>query len=1177
MNREENGVVKQVSLFGFAAALLVFIAVGTQAVTPGMPELNREQNAANVLLAQAAATAPTPVLTPTTPAYNYRGQTGKQFTYSCPAGNSATGSIWGTDVYTDDSSVCSAGVHAGVITQAAGGSVTIEIRPGQSTYTSTTRNGVYSYAYGSWTGSFAVVNASASAPTPAPASLPTCAITTDKTSYSYGDSMLVTWSSQNATYATWVPDTSGKDNIQVSTDKLPANGSQTFTASVTGNPYLTMSVNGSGGTATCSKVIPVTDTRNASQICSPGTTGTYPNCVPVLPPTQTCPSGTTGTYPNCTTFTPVTRTTTCAPNFSLGAVWGTGIYTDDSNVCTAALHAGLIKRAEGGVVTTESRPGQSSYTGSTNNGVTSYSYGSWSGSYIVKPGTTPVSTTPAQSTVCTYTSNTNNTPRTATVSQSNTIDSCRATCTIIKNEVYGLGDAGVCKFTDASGAMTTTNIPAAVTPAPTTRVQVIVPVANVRSNSSATAVIAGTQSYGAAGSVSNPSTTVDGYTWYLVDFDSGADGWTIASNIQFPSTPVATPMVSVDGGATLSFTTATPTLSGSATNATVLNATIEPVGGTPTSSVSNIVVTASGRWSFAIPTLANGQYVVRIYSGSVLLYNISVTITIPAVAQTCAPGQVGTYPNCTPYSATTQVCPSGTTGAYPNCAVIETGTGQFSTQVIVPVANVRANASASATVLGTQASGAMGAIVGGPVTADGYTWYQVDFNAGADGWTVSSNIQVPQNVSTTPVTTTTTTNNTTNTTPAPTTTVAPALYAIGARVATVVGANVRAIASLAGGVVGVQATGALGAVTGGPVNADGYTWWQINFDVGGDGWTIQDNLTASTLTSSPTCPAGNTGTYPNCSPIASQTPTLSTVRVLNYSQGTASELANVAPGTNANYYCMPDGRPATNGTIVYLSRYQPYWPVYGGTNGIYSIDSDICASAVQAGVITSAAGGNFILQATGMQAVTGINANGIISSAKAAGPTYKFATPALNAPSTAMLSVSATSGLSPLTVTFTVNNVAPTELNAYTINSTGPSGENYGSYLFQGTDAYATSGTRAITYTVPGVNTVKLMHNKNGTFETLDTKTITVERPATAISATPAAGPAPLSVNFVLSNLEVGSMYSLDFGAGSGPVSLGYVVGTSMGTAAGYSRPGTYTVKVLKAGAVVATTLVTVQ
>jgi hypothetical protein len=129
----------------------------------------------------------------------------------------------------------------------------------------------------------------------------------------------------------------------------------------------------------------------------------------------------------------------------------------------------------------------------------------------------------------------------------------------------------------------------------------------------------------------------------------------------------------------------------------------------------------------------------------------------------------------------------------------------------------------------------MGAIVGGPVTADGYTWYQVDFNAGADGWTVSSNIQVPQNVSTTPVTTTTTTNNTTNTTPAPTTTVAPALYAIGARVATVVGANVRAIASLAGGVVGVQATGALGAVTGGPVNADGYTWWQINFDVGGEG------------------------------------------------------------------------------------------------------------------------------------------------------------------------------------------------------------------------------------------------------------------------------------------------------------------------------------------------------
>ena len=38
--------------------------------------------------------------------------------------------IYGTDVYTDDSSVCTAAVHDGKITIADGGTVTVEIRPG---------------------------------------------------------------------------------------------------------------------------------------------------------------------------------------------------------------------------------------------------------------------------------------------------------------------------------------------------------------------------------------------------------------------------------------------------------------------------------------------------------------------------------------------------------------------------------------------------------------------------------------------------------------------------------------------------------------------------------------------------------------------------------------------------------------------------------------------------------------------------------------------------------------------------------------------------------------------------------------------------------------------------------------------------------------------------------------
>ena len=73
---------------------------------------------------------------------------------------------------------------------------------------------------------------------------------------------------------------------------------------------------------------------------------------------------------------------TCPANGSPGSIWGTDVYTDDSPICTAAVHAGLITVRSGGTVTLEIRPGQSSYTGSLRNGVNSQSWGSWHGSYV---------------------------------------------------------------------------------------------------------------------------------------------------------------------------------------------------------------------------------------------------------------------------------------------------------------------------------------------------------------------------------------------------------------------------------------------------------------------------------------------------------------------------------------------------------------------------------------------------------------------------------------------------------------------------------------------------------------------------------------------------------------------------------------------------------------------------
>jgi LCCL domain len=64
-----------------------------------------------------------------------------------------------------------------------------------------------------------------------------------------------------------------------------------------------------------------------------------------------------------------------------GQIWGTKIYTSDSLLATAAVHAGLLQPGQTGVVrvTIVAPPG--SFTGSTANGVTSGAYGPFQGAY----------------------------------------------------------------------------------------------------------------------------------------------------------------------------------------------------------------------------------------------------------------------------------------------------------------------------------------------------------------------------------------------------------------------------------------------------------------------------------------------------------------------------------------------------------------------------------------------------------------------------------------------------------------------------------------------------------------------------------------------------------------------------------------------------------------------------
>lgn len=72
----------------------------------------------------------------------------------------------------------------------------------------------------------------------------------------------------------------------------------------------------------------------------------------------------------------------------MAPIWGTDVYTDNSAVCVAAVHAGAIGPG-GGVITVSCDQGQQSYPGGTRNGVVSNNYGPWAQSFRVQHGGTP--------------------------------------------------------------------------------------------------------------------------------------------------------------------------------------------------------------------------------------------------------------------------------------------------------------------------------------------------------------------------------------------------------------------------------------------------------------------------------------------------------------------------------------------------------------------------------------------------------------------------------------------------------------------------------------------------------------------------------------------------------------------------------------------------------------------
>ena len=259
--------------FAFAIFLLVALALGCSKMKSDNSGGNRNGAATDNSNSATSTTAPPASAANARPttweanATSLNGGAGETFMLACsPNGTAHT--VWGSDIYTSDSSICTAAVHSGLITFQQGGTVTIEMRPGRKLYGTSERNGVTASSYGAWQSSFVFKTPN-----------------TDSVFREADEQTAIMWNTSAAMLA--------GDNGATFKFKCPADGKP-------------------------------------------------------------------------------------------ASVWGTDVYTADSSICNAAVHTGKLTSESGGSVTIELRPGESSYKGSTRNGITTNEYGTYGRSFVVK-------------------------------------------------------------------------------------------------------------------------------------------------------------------------------------------------------------------------------------------------------------------------------------------------------------------------------------------------------------------------------------------------------------------------------------------------------------------------------------------------------------------------------------------------------------------------------------------------------------------------------------------------------------------------------------------------------------------------------------------------------------------------------------------------------------------------
>lgn len=273
-----------------------------------------------------------------------------------------SGPVWGTDHYTLDSRIAVAAVHSGAVKQGETAVVVVTLTPGRKNYTGSTRNGVKTGSWGAYEKSYQV-----------------------KRKKGASSELIVTPAnlqqmSKAAPVGTkWKVKVTGKDSGSVwGTDNYTLDSK--LAKAVVHAGLLKI---GESGTVLVT-VAPGLSAYKGTERNGVRTSnwGAYEKSYQISALTKELidPGNMTALGKDAAVGTSYRIKVT---GIASGALWGTDHYTLDSKIAKAAVHAGVLKVGEAGVVTVTIKPGQESYTGQARNGVQSSAWGSYAKSYSV--------------------------------------------------------------------------------------------------------------------------------------------------------------------------------------------------------------------------------------------------------------------------------------------------------------------------------------------------------------------------------------------------------------------------------------------------------------------------------------------------------------------------------------------------------------------------------------------------------------------------------------------------------------------------------------------------------------------------------------------------------------------------------------------------------------------------